>query len=98
VKEIPSLVALHEKYGARGFAVIGLSTDQASAATVAKFVQKMNINYPVALADSDTPHKFGSILGIPTTFLVDRDGTIRKRYDGYTAQETLEQDVLQLLK
>ncbi|MEW6501853.1 MAG: TlpA disulfide reductase family protein [Thermodesulfobacteriota bacterium] len=97
-KEIPSLIELQNKYAARGFSVIGLSTDQGGSSLVAKFAQKMNINYPVAIADNDTPRNFGNILGIPTTFLVDREGNVRKRYDGYVDHETLERDLLQILK
>ncbi|HSR35868.1 MAG TPA: TlpA disulfide reductase family protein [Desulfurivibrionaceae bacterium] len=97
-KEIPSLVELQEKYAAKGFSVIGISTDQGGSSLVAKFIQKMNVNYPVVLSDNDTPRNFGNILGIPTTFLVDKDGNVRKRYDGYVDHETLERDLLQFLK
>jgi len=97
-KEIPSLIALQEKYGAKGFSVIGISTDQGGSSLVAKFAQKMNINYPVVISDNDTPRNFGNILGIPTSFLVDKDGNVRKRYDGYVDHETLERDLLQFLK
>ncbi|MEW6594422.1 MAG: TlpA disulfide reductase family protein [Thermodesulfobacteriota bacterium] len=97
-KEIPSLIELQNKYGAKGFSVIGISTDQGGSSLVAKFAQKMNINYPVVLSDSDTPRNFGNILGIPTTFLVDRSGNVRKRYDGYVDHETLERDLLQIMK
>ncbi len=97
-KEIPSLIALQEKYSAKGFTVIGLSTDEGGSSLVAKFVQKMGINYPVAISDNATPRNFGNILGIPTSFLVDKEGNVRKRYDGYVDHETLERDLLQILK
>jgi cytochrome c biogenesis protein CcmG/thiol:disulfide interchange protein DsbE len=97
-KEIPSLVALQGKYAAKGFSVIGISTDQGGSSLVAKFARKMNVNYPVVISDNETPRNFGNILGIPTSFLVDRGGNVRKRYDGYVDSETLERDLLQILK
>lgn len=97
-KEIPSLIELQEKHGAKGFSVIGISTDQGGSSLVAKFAQKMQINYPVVISDNDTPRNFGNILGIPTSFLVDKEGNVRKRYDGYVDHETLERDLLQILK
>lgn len=97
-KEIPSLIELQNKYGAKGFSVIGISTDQGGSSLVAKFAQKMDINYPVVISDSNTPRNFGNILGIPTTFLVDKEGNVRKRYDGYVDHETLERDLIQIMK
>jgi len=92
-KEIPSLIDLHKKYGPQGFSVVGMSTDQGGGKLVAKFMKKMDINYPVLMADRETPRAFGNILGIPTSFLVDKNGFVRKRYDGYVDHKTLERDI-----
>lgn len=96
-QEIPDLIALQNKYGAQGFTVIGISTDQGGPELLTKFMKKMKINYPVLLAAPDTPQNFGNIIGIPTNFLIDRSGNITKRYDGYADNDALEQEVKTLL-
>ena len=97
-KEIPSLIQLQKEYGPKGFTVIGISTDQGGTSLVDKFAQKMEINYPVLLSDSQTPSAFGGILGIPTSFLVNREGNVVKRYDGYVDHQTLVNDLNAILK
>lgn len=97
-KEIPSLIQLQKEYGPKGFTVIGISTDQGGTAMVDKFAKKMEINYPVLLSDSETPSAFGGIIGIPTSFLVNREGNIVKRYDGYVDRQTLVNDLKAILK
>lgn len=97
-KEIPSLIQLQKEYGAKGFTVIGISTDQGGTGLVDKFAQKMEINYPVLLSDSETPTAFGGILGIPTSFLVNKEGNVVKRYDGYVDHQTLVNDLNAVLK
>ncbi|HIJ89719.1 MAG: TlpA family protein disulfide reductase [Desulfobulbaceae bacterium] len=97
-KEIPSLILLQKEFGPKGFTVIGISTDQGGASLVDKFAQKMEINYPVLLSDSDAPAAFGGILGIPTSFLVNKEGNVVKRYDGYVDHQTLVNDLNAILK
>ena len=57
-KEIPDFIKLQKEYGPKGFIVIGISTDQGGASMVDKFAQKMEINYPVLMSDSQTPTAF----------------------------------------
>ena len=92
-KEIPSFIDIQNEFGPKGLTIIGISTDQGGSTLVAKFTKKMKINYPVAIGDSQTPRNFGGILGIPTSFLVNRQGLVVKRYDGYIDHKTLQQDV-----
>lgn len=97
-QEVPGLVALQEKYASHGFSVVGISTDEGGSQGVATFIRNMEINYPVVMSDARTPRDFGNVMGIPTTFLVDRSGKVRKRYDGYVDHNTLERDLNAILK
>jgi thiol-disulfide isomerase/thioredoxin len=75
--EIPELIELHEKYAGRGFQVIGASVDGTeSMKDVAPMVRERKINYPVVL---DPDAKIADIFEtnvIPTSALLDRNGTI----------------------
>jgi len=97
-KEIPSLIELQKEFGPKGFSVIGISTDEGGSALVAKFTKKMEINYPVVMGDTKTPMAFGGIIGIPSSFLVNRQGTVVKRYDGYVDHETLVTDIKSVMQ
>ncbi len=95
--EIPDFIALQKKYAARGLAVIGVSVDQASLKTVKLFAEKNDINYPVMIADNKIVDSFGGIDGLPTTFIIDRNGNIVKQHLGFTPPNTIEKEVKALL-
>ena len=95
--EIPDFIALQKKYSSEGLAVIGVSVDQASLKTVKAFAEKNGINYPVVLADNKIVDSFGGIDGLPTTFLIDRNGNIVKQHLGFTPSTTIEKEVKALL-
>ncbi|MGV1100168.1 TlpA disulfide reductase family protein [Thiovibrio sp. JS02] len=97
-KEIPSFIELQKEFGPKGFTVIGISTDEGGSALVAKFVEKMAINYPVVMGDTKTPMSFGGIIGIPSSFLVNKQGLIVKRYDGYVDHQTLTNDLNSIMR
>lgn len=89
--EIPGFINVYNKYKRRGLEIIGVSLDTAGPDVVAEFVKKYSINYPVALDKAATAQKYGGVTGIPTTFIVDRQGRIAKRHVGYMDQTAFEQ-------
>lgn len=92
-KEIPSLIELQKQYNAQGFTVIGISVDQAGVEIIRKFGEKMGINYPLAVGTTEITKGFGSVSGIPASFLIDRKGNIAKSYAGYVTHEQLKKDI-----
>jgi peroxiredoxin len=98
VQELPGYIALQNKYGAQGLAVIGVSLDTIPPADVRKFAKAKNINYPVVMGDEAIQKAFGAIDAIPTTFLIDRQGVIRDRKLGSVPAEEYEKRVAALLK
>lgn len=74
--EMPSLNALYQAYRAQGFAVLAIASDVGGMATVAPFVQEYALTFPVLF---DPRNDVGSRLqvpGIPTSYLVDKQGRI----------------------
>jgi len=101
--EIPMLISLQNKYSSKGFTLIGAATNDEDA-TVDKFVhtsrfnvsgQEMLMNYPIVMNNDEIVTKFGGILGMPTTYLITRDGKIYKRYIGGLDQNAaqVEKDI-----
>jgi len=95
--EIPSLQSLHEDRAADGVAVLGLSTDRGDPADVAAYLNERSVRFPVGIATTTVRRAFGEIHGIPTTFIIDREGTIRHRVVGYFTPPALRAAVGRLI-
>jgi thiol-disulfide isomerase/thioredoxin len=95
--EMPSLQALHERHPGGDLVVLGLSVDAGGAEPVRAFLAERGITYPVGRATSEHRRAFGGIPGIPSTFIVGRDGTVRHRVVGYFAPPALGAAVKRLL-
>jgi cytochrome c biogenesis protein CcmG, thiol:disulfide interchange protein DsbE len=96
--EIPSLQKLHERRAGDGVVVLGLSTDVGGDAGVRAFLEERRITYPVGRASAEHHRAFGGIPGIPTTFVLDKQGRVRHRVVGYFAPPALNAAVSRLLK
>ncbi len=81
--EIPDFVELQDQYGADGLAIIGLSVDSLSS-TVTQFLATYTpvIDYTVVMANASVQSSYGGIEAIPTTFIIDRNNIIRKKFVG----------------
>lgn len=82
VGEMPDMNRIHQELAAKGFTVVGISMDTGSLKPVKALAQKMGIAYPLVIGSNSIAKQFGEIVGIPVSFLVDRQGTVIKRYDG----------------
>lgn len=80
-RSMPELDALREELGG-AFEVYAVNVDEDSNVARA-FLQDFDIDYPL-LADpgGDTPARYG-IKGMPTGFLLDRNGIVRHVHEGY---------------
>jgi thiol-disulfide isomerase/thioredoxin len=96
--EIPDFVALQRDLGPQGFQVIGISLDDEGAAKVGPFAQQNRINYTMLVNGNQTANAWGPIDGIPTTFLLDRQGRVVERRVGVASSEHWRQVIVSLLK
>ncbi len=94
--EIPDFVQLQNRYGSQGFTMVGISMDD-DAGPVADFYKELQMNYPVAVGDSRLGELYGGIEGLPTTYLIGRDGRIYAKHVGATDPGVFESEVKQLL-
>lgn len=97
MQEVPALMDLQQQFSKGAFSVVGLSVDQGGPDIVAKLVEKRSINYPVLMADETTARNFGGVVGIPTSFLVNKEGNVVKKYPGYVPHAILEKDITTLM-
>ena len=81
LEEMPRLSALQRNYGVLGLRVIGVSMDD-EAAPAKRLLAKRPVDYPIGLGDEKLGERYGGILGLPQSFLIDRHGLILARYKG----------------
>ena len=102
-REIPDFVKLTNKYKKDGLEIVGITLTSGSAENIQKFADKWKINYTLLTdiegneTQSVTAH-YGRVTGkqingIPTTFIIDRDGYIRQRYVGPRSEEIFYRDL-----
>jgi thiol-disulfide isomerase/thioredoxin len=96
--EIPWLIEMQQKYGDKGFTVLGIAMDEEGKSAVSPFLakerfnvngQRLPMNYPIVLGNDAVADKFGGLLGYPTSFLISRDGQIIKKIQGLISYEEI---------
>jgi peroxiredoxin len=95
-QEIPELVQLQEEYRDRGFAVLGVSTDD-TPEQLREFAKAYNINYPSLLMQKDLEDAYGPLWALPTSFFIDRSGAICRTHMGPVTREQVEREIAPLL-
>lgn len=88
--EMPTLVALQDEFGSKGFEVIGLDADaNETPEQIKEFAKTMKLNYQLGYAEPKLMNEFLKISksgGIPQSFLIDREGKLRGVFFGVNAK------------
>jgi peroxiredoxin len=92
-EEIPNFVQLQKQYSGRGFTVLGIALDDDGAAVVKPLAQKLGVNYPLVLGDTQVAARYGGLQAVPTAFLIGRDGRILKTFIGPRSKSEWEQTI-----
>ena len=95
--EIPSLVEWHAKYRDRGFRVVSINIDDPEGQKMAAIYQKYDINYPLLMDDGTSETKFGGLQALPTSFLLGRDGKVRRTFIGLFPAKVVEAAIVKEL-
>jgi hypothetical protein len=95
---MPGYQKLLDRYGSRGFAVIGFKFDtMRDMEDPLQFANKIGVRYPLAVATEDVKQEFGGIDGLPTTMLYDRQGVLRTKVIGFEYTDNFESALKPLL-
>jgi thiol-disulfide isomerase/thioredoxin len=71
--EMPVLERLHRELAPRGLAVVGVNAREAPEA-VRRYAKDLALTFPIVLDQDGQINAAYGVVGLPTTFLVGRDG------------------------
>jgi peroxiredoxin len=80
-KEMPQFVAAYDRYQAEGLEIIAVNV-QESPSIVRPFVDDFGMDFPVALDRRGKVSDEFRIIGLPTTYFIDREGVIKSVFRG----------------
>ena len=102
-REIPDFIELSKKYKKDGLEIVGVTLTSGSSDKIRGFADNWGINYTLltdiegnetqmvtSLYSQVTGQR---ITGIPTTFIIDREGYIRQRYVGPRSEAVFYKDL-----
>ena len=98
-EEMPWFIDLQRKYQSQGFTVLGIDKDYPEdLSKVPGFVKKMSLNYPVFYGNAKTYAAYDCCDYLPTSYYVDRAGTVRIATVGLGERDTVESYIRRLLQ
>ena len=75
-EEMPSMNALYQRYRNEAFTIIAIASDVQGRTDVEPYVKQQNLIFPVLLDPHNTIGMRLQLQGIPTSYLLDRQGRI----------------------
>ena len=80
--EMPEIQELYERYGDQ-VQVVGVSLDsRGSEAQVRRFIENLGVTFSILLDPDERVVRQFKTIGVPATFLIDAEGTLRHRWWG----------------
>ena len=92
-REMPLFDEMQRKYEAQGFTVMAVSLDREGWDVVRPYIGDLKPSYPVFVADESITREFGEINALPTTYFVQRNGTIYAKHVGELSRSHMIKDI-----
>lgn len=90
LKEIPELVAFHKRHQDRDVVLLGVDFEDIPLPWLKDFMDSVSMNYTVLRSDTSPETPFGTIMVLPTTFIVSPTGELAVRQVGAVTAADLE--------
>lgn len=94
-EEMPLLDALHKKYQALGFMVLGVNVEEQTD-LARSYISRRPVDFPILLDPTNQVSKSYKVVAMPTSVLIDRNGNMRYLHHGYKAGD--EQKYTKMVK
>jgi peroxiredoxin len=95
-EEIPAIERAYQAHRDEGFMVLGIN-DREALEVVQAFAGELGITYPVLIDKRGDVAAQYRRRGLPLTLIVDRDGVIQVRHEGYLTAGQLDKYLSRLL-
>ena len=96
--EMPALAEIQTQYASRGVIVIGVNQRE-DAASVRRYLDSIGVDFQIALDPMGESNRQYRVLGLPSTYLIDRQGVIRDAiFGGPMARALIESKLAPLLE
>ena len=98
-QSFPWMNDLQAKYASRGLQIVGVNLD-AKDADARKFLAETQANFLLAFDNKGVTPKLYGVKGMPTSYLIDREGRIVSEHSGFhfSKTATLEKEIEKLLE
>lgn len=92
-KSFPVLNELRASYKDKGFEVIGVNLDE-RVSDAGKFLKKYPVDFPIVADESGEIGEVYKVKGMPSGYIVDKTGIVRKVIIGFDKKEKKEVSLL----
>ncbi|MCG7899866.1 MAG: TlpA family protein disulfide reductase [Candidatus Thiodiazotropha weberae] len=84
--EMQSIEPVYQAYRSKGLVILAVNVRQ-DRETATAFIDELNISYPVLFDQEGAVAREYGVIGLPTTFILDRDGRLHTRIIGESTAE-----------
>lgn len=95
-EEMPKLETIFQNLRPSGMILIAVNIEDPPE-KVQKFIKGMGLTYTILIDEKKRVAKQYQVFGVPTSFIIDKDGIIRERFFGDLSEEETEKLVKPLL-
>ncbi len=95
--ELPVLQEYYEDHADDGFTIIGIDANETQE-RVASFIETTNIAYPIWIDLESEGSRAFNVNSYPSSFIIDRDGTIVLAWTGQISKAMLEKHVTPVIE
>jgi len=97
-REMPGMERLWRRFQDKGLVIVGISADRGKRMKIVKFVDKLNLSFPIALDPDGQVRTTYEVTGLPFSYMIARDGRISGRIVGAREWDTSPAtDLIELL-
>ena len=82
VEEMPSMEKLYKELKGENFEILAVSIDASGARDVAPFMKKHKLSFPALLNPKGTIKGLYGAVGIPESFIINKEGIVEKKIIG----------------
>lgn len=94
--EMPAIEDRYKTFSGNGLRVLGVNADDEQTITIQSFLERVPVSFPILLDPGLVVSDLYRVRGLPTTYLIDREGVVRTVQVGYLSDGQLDRYLTEL--